>query len=244
MPELRSPEAPQVTSPPLPATPRDPTLSELTRLSLAQLEASETEPRPKSSAGGRKLRTSWRPSHDPARTPILPIALTMVVSFFVALGVILWRRPHEPSRPERAVVLPADPPANSAPLPPSSAPAQEAPATAPSVPSVSPAPRAPDPSPRIAELPVQLYFTRHVVHDESGRARFPITGWLENRSGSDLSVEIELTGFRTQQTTNLHVDLEANGKKSFGVDDGVELNANDLISLKSGSYAELVTRVH
>jgi hypothetical protein len=186
----------------------------------------------------------------PASFPTLSIVMTMVCSFVLTLGVMLWRRQSDASASQNPTPLPLERPfaaAVPAATPPAWTGAREA----------APAPPPPRPAPAFAaaqatqghrdaanDLPVELSFRRRPVgNDEErpGRTGWQLTGRIHNLSNDALAVDISVES--EQGPSYAQVLIEPDGDSEFGANEGVEIHPNDRITLHSAPYADIVSQV-
>jgi hypothetical protein len=170
------------------------------------------------------------------RHPALPLALTMLVTFSIAF-CFLWRNhaADSVSAPAKAAAetpLPVRSPAQS---PPVAQPAELA-LPAAHAGSTAPAPAAaavPPVSAAAEEMPVELHF-RHRPDLNSIQAS------LLNRSENALVVDALVFDPRTQQTSKVQLSVAAYKAATFGVDDGLDIQSGDQITLRCAPYQDKV----
>ncbi len=193
---------------------------------------------------GRRILRGLSAAHGrPGSFPTVSILVTMVCSFVLTLGVMLWHRQSDASasqRPLAAAIAPATPP------PPGPAFRQ---AVAPPLAPLSPPPPAPsnaqqDHGETSDDLPVELSFRRRPVanHPETfDRSAWQLSGRLRNLSDEAMAIDISVEG--EQGTSFARVMIDPSGDAEFGPKDGLEIHPNDRIRLHSSPYADLVSQV-
>jgi len=187
----------------------------------------------------------------PANFNTLPIIMTMVCSFLVTFGVMLWQRQGDASasqnpspsleRPLPATMPPATPPAPMRTLRRAVQPSQrlEQPPP-PLVPANAPQNHA-DPA---NELPVELSFRRRPVGNEgehAGRVAWNLTGRIHNLSEEALEVDVSVEGEQGPSYARVLIDPDSDAE--FGSNDGLEIHPNDRITLHSAPYSDVVSQV-
>jgi hypothetical protein len=95
-------------------------------------------------------------------------------------------------------------------------------------------------------LPVQLFFHRRMVHDDPrhrGRPSFVMDGRIYNDSSEPLSVEVLVSTPRSQTAGQIMLAVAPHSLRDFGADDGLEMHTQDVITLKSPPFGDLVTQI-
>jgi hypothetical protein len=186
----------------------------------------------------------------PASFPMVSIVMTMICSFALTLGVMLWHRQSDASASQNPA--PLAPPARpfAAPIPPStpSWPAIRQ-AVAPAQPQNSPPPAAPAYAPQYHDepandLPVELAFRRRPVAADGehfNRFNWHLTGRIHNLSHEPLTVDVSVEGEEGPSYAQVFVDSDSDAE--FGSNDGLEIHPNDRITLHSPPYSDVVQQV-
>jgi hypothetical protein len=175
----------------------------------------------------------------PGSFPTVSILVTMVCSFVLTLGVMLWHRQSDASasqRPLEAEVAPVTPPSPS--------PALRQAVAPPPLPPRVPANAQQDHGETSDDLPIELSFRRRPVasHPESfDRSDWQVSGRLRNLSDEAMAIDISVEG--EQGTSFARVMIDPSGDAEFGPKDGLEIHPNDRIRLHSSPYADLVSQV-
>lgn len=179
------------------------------------------------------------------------MAVTMLVSFALSLGVMLWQRGPRPfigsgpapqaavpvqragtdrnpmtASPERSV--PRSPPVIDAPQPagPTSLRTPARPASA------STASDSTDP----AEMPVQIVFKhRDRLNKFEGR--------VVNTSGEPLTLDVRVISGSTHYASQTQVSVGAYVQSHFGIDDGLDMQSGDQVTLQSHPFRDQVIKI-
>lgn len=188
-----------------------------------------------------------RSASRPAMAEWRPILLMMLLSFAIGFSVLWWRRASDAAvvrslDAARAVGPAALPPERSlqtailvnarvtVPAPAPVAAARMVRAIPPMVSSKD----AEDP----AETSVPADFN---VFNRRNRHRFE--GYVLNRAGKPLSVEIETKTDSNQRPSRLQLDLAPGERREFTSQDGLDLHSNDQLVLHSPPYRDLTIAV-
>lgn len=166
-----------------------------------------------------------------------PIILPLLVGVMLFAAVIFWQRGAQetPAKnaatPISAVESPATrPPAPSAARLP--APAQPAPEKAFNAPANEAASGAAD----AQQLPVQLVFRRRERLNK-------FEGRITNTSSDPLQLEVLVLSASTHYTTQAQVNVGASVQSSFGLDDGLDMQSGDQVTLRSAPFHDSVTQI-
>jgi len=183
-----------------------------------------------------------------ARFPMVSLVMTMVCSFVLTLGVMLWRRQSDAaasqplaaaSQPFAAAMPPATPPSWPAARP------VVAPVPAPAPPRrLAAANPAQDDHDAANELPIELSFRRRPVGNEgesAGRSGWELTGRIHNLSNDPLAVDVSVDG--EQGSVSAQVFIEPDSDAEFGAKEGLVIHPNDRITLHSAPYSDIVSQV-
>jgi hypothetical protein len=175
------------------------------------------------------------------------IILTMVVSFSIALGIMLWQRKADERPPSVSEVNSTAPPkapempavsAQELPLPPT--PAAQSSETAGRQPDIVP-PQAADQDAQSNEAPSgALPVIFHIRHRrDSERFEWQVL----NTTIKPLSLTVRDVNPSTQQISEMQITLAPSEKKIYSSDDGLDLHAGDRLILQSPPYEDQVARV-
>jgi hypothetical protein len=169
------------------------------------------------------------------------IVVTMLATFALSLGVMLWqRRAEEAPMPNPATLTsavgqrPATPVAASASLVQSVAqpvPVQEERKLT-SLANGAPVPSSTDP----AQMPVQIVF-KHRDRLNKFEAR------IVNTSGDSLSIDVSVLSASTHHASQTQVDVGAYLQSRFGIDDGLDMQSGDQVTLRRHPYRDLVMQI-
>ncbi len=163
--------------------------------------------------------------------------ITAVAAFCVAIAILHWRRAAEP----HAVIEPPAPgPVNTH----ANAAGWIAPRSASQSPPASAAER--QPAEAGGPLPLELSFHRRLAHlDRANRGRpsYVVDARLYNVSAVPLAVEVLVSSAASQRAATIELNVAPNGIADFGADDGLEMRAADLITLRSPPYRDLVAQI-
>jgi hypothetical protein len=173
------------------------------------------------------------------------IILTMVLSFSVALGIMLWQRKAD-ERPPTVPEVNSTAPLNVREMP--AVPAQALPPTPPAQPSET-AGRQPEVVPPQAAEP-------NAQSDEAPSGVLPVIFHIRHRRDSErfewqvlnttikpLSLTVRDVNPGTQQISEMQINLAPSEKKTYSSDDGLDLHAGDRLLLQSPPYEDQVVRV-
>jgi hypothetical protein len=167
------------------------------------------------------------------------IVVTMLATFALSLGVMLWNR-GSVKAPPYAIAAPnidqREPPPVLAPAP--LAPPVARPLTvkedqkAVSVPSgVSLATPADS-----AQLPVEVVFKRRERLNK-------FEGRIVNTSGDPLLIDVRVLSASTHYTSQAQVSVGAYIQTRFGIDDGLDMQSGDQVTLKSNVFRDQVLQI-
>jgi hypothetical protein len=180
------------------------------------------------------------------------IIAVMVVTFSGTVAVTIWQQ-----RQSSATLATQHPVLSVAPIPP---PAPARPSSVIATPVPNEIPRTPIARPpplaealeaqRLAngagaggpastngpELPVEVHFRRRV---DAGR----FEGSVVNHSDSELVLDAIIDNPRTKQTAKQQLDIQPYANLTFGLDDGLDLQSGDPVTLHGGDYADKVATV-
>jgi hypothetical protein len=174
----------------------------------------------------------------------LKIGLSLLVIFLLSFG-ILWKQSKGDHTlvDERETVTTADAHART---PSPTVPVQErrelgrpAPeATAPTLkPAASPsASTAPEGDPAADDLPVDIRFRQR---PDLGR----VQGSVINKSGTQLVIDAIIFDPKTKETSKVQLGVAPYSGKPFGVDDGLDMQSGDQITLRSAPYRDKLARI-
>jgi hypothetical protein len=159
--------------------------------------------------------------------------MMMVASFSLTLGIMLWQRKGEESPasnlPAAPLVRVTAPVAASAPLPPAPAVIEA------SKPSGEASAGTPTPG-AANEVPVNITWRR--------RPRFNrVEGRIASSSADSLFIQVRIDGANSHRISQTQVDIAPYGQTQIGVDDGLELQSGDQVTLQSAPYRDQVTQV-
>jgi hypothetical protein len=190
-------------------------------------------------------------------TPIRSIALTMVVSFCLALAYFWWQQ--HPFAPVPSVRLPQTPGMQRTSVPPPRVPHDRqsdiTPVSAPA-PRALAVPETPQPNYEGPPLPVLFAVTTETVtrgesngdepHAESESADTPTSvkrANISNASDQPLDVTVIAVDIPTQKTSQASVFLTPGGQQSLGPDAGLHMESGDQITLRSRGFHDLTETV-
>lgn len=179
------------------------------------------------------------------RSQPVQIAITMVVAFTIAFG-LMYRQRRAASPPPIGFTVDVR---GSAP---------------PLTPALMAAPAArPLPLPQLSErvgavaadrtqqqwsrpMPVRILFAPGALSGDpaSGPSEFGIIGRVVSESLKPLTIDIIVTSDKDGSTTHTGITVEPHQVTAFGLDDGLNIHQNDQITLRSARYADLVVRAH
>jgi hypothetical protein len=173
---------------------------------------------------------------NPARQTAI-LLLTMLASFAVTFGVgVMWQgAPAEPPPivHERAAIQPRIAPSPIRSVPPAVQLSPAVPDTA--ILDAKPPPASGSSTPvEAAALPIQIRF-RHINNI--------IQATVVNVSDAELTVDATVLNSDTRQTSQTTLNLTPRIPAVFGIRDGLELHPADEVTLRGGSYRELVATV-
>lgn len=208
-------------------------------------ESGDSTARPRRAAarggvGAGSPRDPWT-----SRGQLQAIAVTMLISFVAAFGLMYWQRRAEsvagPERqPEPAARL-------SSPIPSVASRMTLVPAAAVDE-NVAKAARrgdsAPSPNPT---MPVTVSFVQYNQpsdEDDPDKPSTVFVGRVWNRGTAPLTVSVVRTSANGQSTAQTQLTVDARRVKGFGQNDGVELHAGDTVTLRSDRFADLLVQVH
>jgi hypothetical protein len=165
------------------------------------------------------------------------IILTMAISFTVTFAV-LWR-PRQAEKPLETVAAapvvappgvrqPRREPVSAAPIAPPPR-AMAAPNPSNLAPDNTRAAQAP-------ELPVEIHFRSR---PDLGR----VQGSVINRSENELVIDATIFDPHTRENSKILLDIGPFASEPFGVNDGLEIQSGDTITLQSGSYRDRVSQI-
>lgn len=166
------------------------------------------------------------------------IVVTMLATFALSLGVMLWNRGSE--APPYAIAAPSvsqrEPPPVQAPAP--LAPSVARPLTvkeeqkAASVPNGVGLATPADP----ARLPVEVVFKRRERLNK-------FEGRIVNTSGDPLLIDVRVLSASTHYTSQAQVSVGAYIQTRFGIDDGLDMQSGDQVTLKSNLFRDQVLQI-
>jgi hypothetical protein len=178
----------------------------------------------------------------------IAIAITMIVGFVVTFGVLTWGgrdRDHTPAvqSPRAAAKLepvnPAVRPLSSdAAGPAASAPPAEISRQTPAL-AEAPAEAVPASAATAAqtELPVQFNYRRSAENPQT----YDIT--LVNKIDEPVTLDMTILNPASGQASNAQITLESSEAKKVGVDDGLEIEVGDQITLRNPAYNAMVAEI-
>lgn len=168
------------------------------------------------------------------------IVVTMLATFALSLGVMLWNRGSVKTPPSYAIAAPSvnqrEPPPVPAPAPLPSPVAR--PLTviedqkAGSVPSGVSLATPADP----AQLPVEVVFKRR---ERLNKFEARIT----NTSGDPLLIDVRVLSASTHYTSQTQVSVGAYIQTRFGIDDGLDMQSGDQVTLKGNLFRDQVLQI-
>jgi hypothetical protein len=166
-----------------------------------------------------------------------PIFLPLVVGVMLIAAVMFWQRGAQaPPAKNAAMPSPAiDPPAarqqtaNARSLP---APAQPAPEKA----FIASANEAASSAAGGQQMPVQLAFRRREKLNK-------FEGRITNSSSDPLQLEVLVLSASTHYTTQAQVNVGAYVQSSFGIDDGLDMQSGDQVTLRGYPYHDSVMQI-
>jgi hypothetical protein len=167
------------------------------------------------------------------------IVVTMLATFALSLGVMLWNR-GSAEAPSYAIAAPS---ANQREPPPVLAPAPLAPSVArpPTVKEEQKAVTVPsgvslatpaDP----VQLPVEVVFKRRERLNK-------FEGRIANTSGDPLLIDVRVLNASTHYTSQAQVSVGAYIQTRFGIDDGLDMQSGDQVTLKSDLFRDQVLQI-
>jgi hypothetical protein len=165
------------------------------------------------------------------------LVLTMLVTFGLSLGVMLWQRSAE--APPAIAATRANPQV---------APSMQAPKSlAQSVARPLPVKQEPKPAsvPIAASLPTPADPDRMPV-DVVFRHRDRLNkfeGRIVNTSGQPLTIEVRVLSASTHYTTQAQVSVGANIQTRFGIDDGLDMQSGDQVTLRSYPFRDQTVQI-
>ncbi len=179
--------------------------------------------------------------------PASTIAMTMIISFSLTIGTMLWQRKTErltTREPEMTAIAPTF---ASPPVPPRLPMLQATPriedAPKPNVPTNTHPPHRDTAS----HMPVRLIFNRSIQQndpDNPGGMSIAVDGAnIQNLSGDSMHITVRVVSATDQRTSQIQVDIEPNSEISVGKEDGLEMQTGDKITLQSAPYPDQVTYV-
>ncbi len=187
-----------------------------------------------SHAKAQKARNIWVANQPAWSFQSLSIAITMVVSFSLTLGIMLWQRrlgdlpsANAPATVHAEVRHP--PPAM----------VQD---SKPSIVETSPpavvetSPYRPGADEAGTPMPVRLSFGRRIRLNK-------VVGKIFSSSNDSMVIAVLIDNASTHRTAQTQVSLAPNGLATFGVDDGLELESGDHVTLQSTPYSDQVAQV-
>jgi hypothetical protein len=68
-------------------------------------------------------------------------------------------------------------------------------------------------------------------------------GRIVNSSAEALSVRVLVNNPAFDDSGQIQVSVPANGVRDFGADDGLKMRAQDIVTLKSPPFSDLVTQI-
>jgi len=95
-------------------------------------------------------------------------------------------------------------------------------------------------------LPVRLFFHRRLIHNDPrhrGLPSFVMDARIYNDSPEPLSVEMLISDSSLQTARQIMLDIGPHGLRDLGADDGVQMHAQDVITLRSPPFSDLVTQI-
>jgi hypothetical protein len=170
------------------------------------------------------------------------IVVTMAATFAVSLGVMSWHRdsagalmPNLATPPsvvrQRAaapVMAPASPTQSVAPALPAMVQERKPPSSAHGSSVTS--------STELAQIPVEVAFRR--------RARLnKFEGRIANTSGDPLVIDVRVLSASTHYTTQAQVSVGAYLATGFGIDDGLDMQSGDQVTLQTNSFRDQVIQI-
>jgi hypothetical protein len=166
-----------------------------------------------------------------------PIIMPALVAVVLLTAVMLWQRgTHDSPLKDAAIQISAvDAPSAQPPTAPVAAvqAAQPAPEQALAVPANdAAAPSAADPQ----QMPVQIIFRRRERLNK-------FEGRITNTSGDPLQVEVLVLSASTHYTTQAGVNVGGYLQSSFGIDDGLDMQSGDQVTLRSYPYHDSVIQI-
>jgi len=175
----------------------------------------------------------------------MSIIVTMILSFCVSFAFMMsQRKPEMPARPLQSDVADSPPAAKLVPAPPA--------VQAPSIPQAPPA----EPN-----VPKRLPMRAAVAAESDDSASYPpgsempvtlnirnrgakgIDAVIANNSTHGLYVTVEVVDSRTQQPSQIQLDLASGANRRFGLGDGMDMHAGDKITIYSPPYRNRTTVV-
>jgi hypothetical protein len=176
------------------------------------------------------------PPDSTSRAPVVQIAVTMLICFIAAFGVMYWqRRSESPANPQQG------PEETARPFSPTRSIAQPMPVPQPAAVIVNSANAA------VPAMPVSvsfLQYNRRSDEDDPDKTTSTFVGRIWNRSAAPIMVDVVRASATGQSTAQAHLTVDARRVSAFGQNDGVELHPGDTVTLRSDRFADLVVQVH
>lgn len=176
-----------------------------------------------------------------ARSLPRSIILTMIVSFTISFAIMFWKRQAQDrlvtmvdATPNVAVNAPAAEPAR----PPTTEHRQPVPPEGPIVGSVDRPAESGVPSEEAPAEPLPVAF-----HIRNRRDLNKIDGDIRNITSKPMSVTLRAVNSSTQATSEIHFQLAPGERKTYSTDDGLYMETNDQLVVRSPPYQDRVVRV-
>jgi hypothetical protein len=174
----------------------------------------------------------------------LKVGLSLLPIFFLSFG-IMWKQRKGDHTPvdEREIVATADATARtSSPAVPGEEPrelgrpAPEATASTANPAAGPSASAAPERDPAADDLPVDIRFRQR---PDLGR----VQGSVINKSNAQLVIDAIIFDPKTKETSKVQLGVAPYSGKPFGVDDGLDMQSGDQITLRSAPYRDKLARI-
>jgi hypothetical protein len=166
-----------------------------------------------------------------------PIFLPLLVGVTLIAAVIFWQRGTQetPAKNAATPITEVESPSARAPTAPAArlpAPTQAAPEKAFTAPANEAASSAAD----AQQMPVQLVFRRRERLNK-------FEGRITNTSSDPLQLQVLVLSGSTHYTTQAQVNVGAYVQSSFGLDDGLDLQSGDQVTLRGYPYHDSVMQI-